>query len=69
MFVETRVERPVVSMRLLRSQHRAAVLLAGFFLSIGNQAFVSKTMTVDVLVDADTLQSYQMWVFFFQNYS
>jgi len=39
--VEKRVENPLVPLGLLRSRHRLAILASGFFLSVGNQAFVS----------------------------
>jgi hypothetical protein len=38
---EGRVERPVVPLGLLKSKHRGAIMASGFFLSVGNQAFVS----------------------------
>lgn len=40
-WVETKVKRPLVPMSLLKSRHRVAIMLSGFFLSVGNQAFVS----------------------------
>jgi len=39
--VESMVENPLVPLSLLRSKHRLAILASGFFLSVGNQAFVS----------------------------
>jgi Na+/H+ antiporter NhaD/arsenite permease-like protein len=40
-YVERRVENPVVPLSLLKSRHRTAIMASGFFLSIYNQAFVS----------------------------
>ncbi|WVR08996.1 hypothetical protein IAU60_006056 [Kwoniella sp. DSM 27419] len=39
-WVESRVKRPVVPLTLLRSKHIAAVMMAGFFLSIANQSLM-----------------------------
>ena len=39
--VEKRVKNPLVPLSLLKSKHRLAIFGSGFFLSIGNQAFVS----------------------------
>ncbi|WVF71816.1 hypothetical protein IAT40_006624 [Kwoniella sp. CBS 6097] len=39
-YTETKVERPVVPLKLFKSNHIAAIMVAGFFLSIGNQAFM-----------------------------
>jgi len=41
--VESKVENPLVPLSLLRSKHRLAILASGFFLSVGNQAFVRVT--------------------------
>jgi hypothetical protein len=38
------VERPVVPLGLLKSRHRGAIMASGFFLSVGNQAFVSHSV-------------------------
>ncbi|WVQ75495.1 hypothetical protein IAR50_005120 [Cryptococcus sp. DSM 104548] len=39
LLVEMKVERPVLPLRLFKSNHLAAVMLSGFFLSIANQSF------------------------------
>ncbi|OCF38301.1 multidrug resistance protein fnx1 [Kwoniella heveanensis CBS 569] len=39
-YTETKVERPVVPLHLFKSNHIAAIMVSGFFLSIGNQAFM-----------------------------
>jgi MFS family permease len=41
LWIEGKVEKPLVPMSLLRSRHRLSVLASGFLLSVGNQAFVS----------------------------
>lgn len=41
--VERKVEDPLVPLGLLKSKHRLAILSSGFFLSVGNQAFVSRS--------------------------
>ncbi|WVQ99086.1 hypothetical protein IAU59_006218 [Kwoniella sp. CBS 9459] len=40
-YTETKVERPVVPLKLFKSSHIAAIMIAGFFLSICNQAFIA----------------------------
>ena len=42
LLVENRVERPVMSLDLLKDRHIAAVMLGGFTMSVANQAFVSR---------------------------
>lgn len=44
--VEKRVKNPLVPLNLLRSKHRLAILSSGFFLSVGNQAFVSEVVSL-----------------------
>ncbi|WWC89697.1 uncharacterized protein L201_004622 [Kwoniella dendrophila CBS 6074] len=39
-YVETKVKRPVVPLELFKSSHIAAINTCGFFLSVGNQAFM-----------------------------
>lgn len=58
-FVEIKVaKRPVVPMGILKSQHRGAVMTSGFFLSIGNQAFMYQLPAYfSVVVKTSTAQS------------
>jgi hypothetical protein len=43
-FVEQRVERPVIPLSMFRERHTAAVLMSGFFMSVVAQAFVSRLL-------------------------
>ncbi|WVQ81247.1 hypothetical protein IAT38_003369 [Cryptococcus sp. DSM 104549] len=56
--VELRVERPVVPLRLFTSEHLAAVMISGFFLSVANQAFMYQIpVYFAVVVNTSTAQA------------
>ncbi|ORY30040.1 multidrug resistance protein fnx1 [Naematelia encephala] len=57
-YVETKVRRPIVPMSLLKSRHRSAVMASGFFLSVGNQAFMFQVpVYFSVIVNTSTAQA------------
>ncbi|OCF71477.1 multidrug resistance protein fnx1 [Kwoniella mangroviensis CBS 8886] len=57
-YTETKVKRPVVPLELLKSRHIAAINTCGFFLSLGNQAFMYQIpVYFAVIVNTSTAQA------------
>ncbi|KAK1925211.1 multidrug resistance protein fnx1 [Papiliotrema laurentii] len=58
LWIEGKVEKPLVPMSLLRSRHRLSVLASGFLLSVGNQAFMFQIpMYFSVVVKTSTAKA------------
>lgn len=45
-YVEQRVERPIIPLSMFKEKHTAAVLMSGFFMSVVSQAFVSSILVI-----------------------
>ncbi|WRT67494.1 uncharacterized protein IL334_004466 [Kwoniella shivajii] len=57
-YVETKVERPVLPLELFKSSHIAAINTCGFFLSLANQAFMYQIpVYFAVVVNTSTAQA------------
>ncbi|KIR64125.1 hypothetical protein I312_103936 [Cryptococcus bacillisporus CA1280] len=56
--VEMKVKRPLVPLRVFKSNHISAVMLSGFFLSVSNQAFMYQIpVYFAVIVNTSTAQA------------